>query len=73
MFSSSTFTAGSPRKPSVRPCVYLATSSLTLETGRFLASATRLTWMAAFSGEMPGSRPEADAVTASGGICDTET
>src|SRR6266571_4595592 len=66
MFSSSTFTAGSPRKPSVRPWVYLATSALTSDTGRFRASATRLTWMAAFCGEMPGSRPESDAVTASG-------
>ena len=53
--------------------MYLATSALTVETGRCLAAATRLTWMAAFCGEMPGSRPEPDAVTASGGICDTGT
>ena len=53
--------------------MYLATSALTLETGRCRAAATRLTWMAAFCGEMPGSRPEPDAVTASGGICDTGT
>src|SRR5689334_9006304 len=73
MFSSSTFTVGSPRMPSVRPWVYFATSAFTVATGRCRAAATRLTWMAAFCGEMPGSRPEPEAVTASGGICDTGT
>src|SRR5262249_8830666 len=73
MFSSSTFTDGSPRMPSVRPWVYFDTSARTADTGRCRAAATRLTWMAAFCGEMPGSRPEADAVTASGGICDAGT
>src|SRR5437868_6259778 len=61
MFTSRTFTAGSPRNPSVRPWVYFATSAFTVAIGRCLAAATRLTWMAAFCGEMPGSRPVAAA------------
>jgi hypothetical protein len=32
-----------------------------------------VTWMAAFCGEMPGSSPDPEAVTASGGICETLT
>src|SRR6516225_4718806 len=38
-----------------------------------LAAATRFTWMAALAGEMSGSSPEADVVTASGGICEILT
>ena len=38
-----------------------------------LAAATRSTWMAAFCGEMSGSRPEPEAVTASAGICEILT
>ena len=37
------------------------------------AAATRFTWMAASAGEMPGSRPEPEAVTASAGICEIVT
>jgi len=37
------------------------------------AAATRSTWMAAFCGEMFGSRPDPDPVTASAGICEILT
>ncbi len=40
-FSSSTFTPGSPRNPSERPSVWLATMSMTCESGRFRSFATR--------------------------------
>src|SRR5215470_4497758 len=73
MLSSRTLTPGSPRKPSWRPNVYLATSALTAPALMCLAAATRFTWIAAFCAEMYGSRPDADAVTASGGIADTGT
>ena len=53
--------------------MYLATSALTSDTGRCLAAATRSTWMAAFAGEMSGSSPDPDPVTASAGICETGT
>ena len=44
-----------------------------MAVGRCRAAATRATWMSAFCGEMSGSRPDADEVTASGGICATGT
>ena len=53
-----------------RPWVNLLTSAWTSDTGRCLAAATRSTWMAAFAGEMSGSSPDPDEVTASGGICE---
>src|SRR5215831_8094183 len=43
MFSASTFTRGSPRKPSVLPWTWLSTSALTCSAGRCRAAATRLT------------------------------
>src|SRR5260370_10428916 len=46
MFSSSTLTVGSPRKPSCRPWVYVATSASTSPTGSCSAPATRLTCVA---------------------------
>ena len=73
IFKVSTLTDGSPRKPSVRPVMFCVTRLRTSAAGRFLAAATRSTCMYAFAGEMPGSRPEPDAVTASGGICETGT
>src|SRR5580658_4994574 len=73
MLRVSTLTVGSPRKPSVRPVMFCVTRLRTSDTGRCLAAATRSTWMYAFAGVMSGSRPEPDAVTASGGICDTDT
>src|SRR5581483_8286365 len=73
MFSSSTLTPGSPRNPSARDLVYCATSPLTTLTGRCRAAATRAVWSAAFCGEMYGSSPDADVVTASGGTCDGDT
>src|SRR5579862_692739 len=73
MLRFSTSTLGSPRNPSVRPWVYLLTSACTVEAGRCRAAATRLTWMSAYCGEMSGSRPEPEAVTASGGTWAGET
>jgi len=73
MFSRSTFTRGSPRKPIVLPWVWLATRLFTSDSGRCLATATRASWSAAFCGEMYGSSPEADVVTASGGTLDSLT
>ncbi len=65
--SSSTLTFGSPRKPSWRPSVWSATSARTAATGSPRSRATRSTCSAAYAGEMYGSRPEPDAVTASAG------
>ena len=46
----------------------LAHQAAHVRRGRHAAlAATRSTWMAAYAGEMPGSRPDADAVTASAG------
>src|SRR5450756_59122 len=73
MFSVSTSTRGSPRKPRLRPWVYLLTSDLTSGTCRCLAAATRVTWIAAYAGEMSGSRPDPEAVTASGEIAEIAT
>src|SRR5215471_1542170 len=73
MFSVSTFTRGWPRKPSVLPWTWLSTSALTCAGGRFRAAATRLTCRYAFCGEMYGSRPDPDVVTASGGMLETGT
>src|SRR5579863_3643735 len=73
MLRVTTSTRGSPRKPRLRPWVYLLTSDWTSEAGRCRAAATRATWMSAYCGEMSGSRPEPDVVTASGGTSDTGT
>jgi hypothetical protein len=62
-----TLTVGSPRKPSTRPSVAPATRARTLSSGSPVTRATRATCSAAYSGEMCGSSPDADAVTASGG------
>ena len=42
----------------MRPVVYVLTSALTAAGLMCLAAATLATWMAAFCGEMYGSRPE---------------
>ncbi len=68
MFRLSTSTRGSPRNPSVRPWVYCLTSAMIAAGLTCLAAAMRSTWMSAFCGEMSGSRPEPEVVTASGGI-----
>ena len=73
MLSSSTLTRGSPSVPNVRPSVCSATSRSTVASSRPLACATRATWSAAYAGEMCGSSPEPEAVTASGGMSLTAT
>ena len=56
-----------------RAWVFWLTSFWTSDTGRCLVAATRSTWMAALAGEMSGSSPDPDEVTASGGICEILT
>src|ERR1700761_5677301 len=73
MLRVSTSTRGSPRKPAFRPWVNLVTRPLTAASLSPRALATRSTWIAAYCGEMSGSRPEPEAVTASGGTCDAFT
>ena len=52
--------------------MYCFTSASTCAGLMCLAAATRSTWMAALAGEMSGSRPEPDAVTASGSGLDPD-
>src|ERR1019366_1720268 len=66
--SCSTFTPGSPENPSPRPCVYRATSDITRASGSLRTAAMRWAWMSALAGEMSGSIPDADVLTASTGI-----
>src|SRR5215472_15983449 len=73
MLSSRTLTRGSPRNPSVRLRVYLPARLFTSDSGRCRAAATRASWSAAFCGEMYGSSPDPDVVTASGGTLDSGT
>src|SRR3954453_13750458 len=73
MFTSRTFTRGSPRNPSARPWTCALTIACTCEADRCRAAATRFTCRSAFCGEMYGSRPEPDVVTASGGTWPRET
>ena len=66
--SSSTLTRGSPRKPSERPSCVVVDERAAPGRGRVpRASATRGACSRAFAGEMCGSRPEPEAVTASTG------
>ena len=53
--------------------MYCVTSAWIAAGLTCLAAATRSTWMAAFCGEMSGSSPDPDAVTASAGICEILT
>jgi polysaccharide chain length determinant protein (PEP-CTERM system associated) len=66
-FSNKTLTRFSPRIPMVRPDVCSSTSARTCFSLRPRSSATRFVWRRAFATEMSGSRPDADAVTASTG------
>src|SRR5262245_44653455 len=65
--SLSTFTRGSPRKPSWRPSVAAATSALTFRGSRPRAFATRAAWYSAAARLMCGSSPLPEAVTRSAG------
>src|SRR5665811_2412971 len=71
--SSRTLTRGSPRKPRSRPLTWSSTSCRTASGSRPRARATRSTCSRAYSGEMSGSRPEPEAVTASAGTADGST
>src|SRR6185312_832642 len=71
--SCTTLTRSSPMNPRIRPLVWASTRSRTRATARPLAAATRLTCSWAYAGLMSGSRPEADAVTASAGTEDGGT
>ncbi len=66
-FSSTTLTRASPRNPSSRPWVCSSTSSRTRPVSSPRSRATRLTWIAAYSGLMCGSSPLPLAVSASAG------
>ena len=66
--SARTFTRGSPMNPSVRSCVFSSTSSSTRSSSSPRDRATRGAWSLALAGEMSGSSPEPDAVTASTGM-----
>ena len=68
-FSSSTFTACSPRKPqlAVLRCARRSSCRAPVAAGSDRASATRAAWSRALATEMCGSSPDADAVTASTG------
>ena len=66
--SSSTFTPGSPKKPNDRPSVFCSISFCTVASGRCRTAATRRDCSAAYAGEMSGSIPEPDVVTASTGM-----
>ena len=57
----------------MRPWVYCLTSAVITAGLTCRAAATRSTWMAAFCGEISGSRPEPEAVTASAGIWEIRT
>src|SRR5262249_3795466 len=59
--SLSTFTRGSPKKPSWRPSVVAATSALTFCGSSLRALATRATWYSAAAGLMCGSSPLPEA------------
>src|SRR5262245_4767320 len=65
MFSASTLTRGSPRRPSRRPSTWALTSSRTRSSGKLRAFATRGTWNIAASGVMCGSSPPPVVVTKS--------
>src|SRR5262249_25662017 len=67
-FSSSTLTPGSPKKPRLRPSVFRSISLWTVASGRWRTAATRRDWRRAYAGEMSGSIPEPDVVTASTGM-----
>ena len=64
----STFTRGSPKTPARRPLMWLCTSARTASSLRPRALATVGTCISAFVGEISGSSPDADVVTASAGI-----
>ncbi len=66
-FSFKTFTPGSPRKPRSAGSVFARISASTFSTSRLRALATRGAWSSAFARLMCGSRPLAEAVTASAG------
>ena len=66
--SSRTLTPGSPRKPRLRPSVLSWISFCTVASGRCRTAATRCDCSVAFAGEMSGSIPEAEVVTASTGM-----
>src|SRR5664279_5391374 len=68
MLSSSTLTPGSPKKLHERPSVFCLTSFCTVASGRCRTAATRADCSAAYAGEMSGSIPDAEVVTASTGI-----
>src|ERR1019366_1661396 len=65
--SGSTFTPGSPRKPRLAESVFARMSSRTLSSPRPRALATRGVCSSALRKLMCGSRPLAEAVTASAG------
>src|SRR5262249_6098937 len=65
--SSRTFTPGSPSTPSDRPSVWSSISFWTCARGRWRTAAMRCAWIAALAGEICGSMPEAELVTASTG------
>ncbi|KEF18005.1 hypothetical protein DF18_25355 [Streptomyces rimosus] len=73
MFSFRTLTLGSPMKPRTRPSVVSSTRRSTFARSRWFSLATRLTWSFAYAGEMSGSRPEPEEVTASAGTWDWGT
>src|SRR5262249_29904376 len=64
-FSRSTLTLGSPRNPNSRFSIRPSTSCRTAFSSSSRAFATRGTWNIAASGEMCGSKPDADVVTRS--------
>ena len=68
MLSRSTLTRGSPITPRTRPSIAASTRARTLSSGTPRALATAATCASAFSGEICGSSPEAEVVTASAGI-----
>ena len=67
MFNSSTLTRGSPKTPNRHPSVCASIIERTTATGSPFVRATRGACAYAFAGEMCGSSPEADDVTASAG------
>ena len=72
--SSSTLTPGSPRKPSPRPSVFSSISRSTAPSDEAVGLRRRArAWSSAYAGEMCGSSPEPEAVTASAGTSDSST